>query len=292
MASGEALLPTLLKNLVNVSGTIDDVSNGPDTPSDGWLTEGDDALDTGVTVEFATPVTAPGPGQGLQTFRLWCRRSLAVGGNDPALDVFLFENAVEVAKVGNNIPITSTAGQLVEVSWDGDLLTTADGSAIELKAVGNASTGPESSRRTVEFGEFEFATNRSNSSIGVELIVMHPDAEDRNPGHPGTWLPGMVVSSLPPGTLQPGIYGHLRHFIVRVELPITEVDVEDLVEHLEDLNDPQDDGAGGVYHPVRNRRVGYFDFGQLSQPQLDYIRAVRDVTITAGQYNAWVKRNT
>jgi len=160
----ETLVPNVLEALTNLSGTVDDVDNGIASPGT-WLTEGDDGLDTIARVEFPTPSGDPNTGAGLQKFRIWCRRSTTVGGNDPTLDVALWEADSQVSILQTAISITSLTGELVEVTWDATLLGTADGSVVELHVIGQRSGGSPGVRRTVEFDEFEWVVDYSAGAV-------------------------------------------------------------------------------------------------------------------------------
>ena len=130
--------------------------------------------------------------------------------------------------------------------------------------------------------------------MAVDLLVMHPDAVDTSNGHPGGWTAGMVVDAFeapdPRFPLGPGVDQHPRFIVVRIEDPITKADVEDLLQVLEDSAAEPDPETGS--RPMKKKRVGYLDYSALNPPTMAAIRATRDVTITEGMYNSFVKRAT
>lgn len=157
----ETLVPSAIEALSNLTGSVGDVNNTI-SGSDGVFLQGvDDGTDTVVRAEFPTPTGNPTVGADLQTFRIRCRRSTTSGGNNPTLDVSLYENDSLVSSLQTGISITSTSGQIVEVSWNASLLGSADGSQVEVHLVGNRSGGSPSSRRTVEFDEIEWLVEYS-----------------------------------------------------------------------------------------------------------------------------------
>lgn len=155
----EALAPDVLITQTNLTGAVTDIDESPDSPDGVWLNEVDDALDTICHVSFGTPTGNPTTGAGLQSFRIYCRRSTTTGGNDPDLDIALYENGTLVSTLQTGVAITSLTGQLVTATWDASLLGTTDGSLVELYLIGNRSGGGPSARRTVEFDAVEWAVD-------------------------------------------------------------------------------------------------------------------------------------
>lgn len=155
----ETLVPNVLEALSNLTGSVGDVNNGVDTPDAVWLSEVDDELQTVARVEFVTPTGSPTVGVDKQKFRVWARRSTTAGGNDPQLQINLWENDSFVATVMALADVTSLTGELFEATWDATLLGTADGSLVELHVIGARSGGAPANRRTVEFDEFEWVVD-------------------------------------------------------------------------------------------------------------------------------------
>jgi hypothetical protein len=167
----ERIAPDALLEQVNLTGSLTDIDEDPDSPDGLWLEEVDDGEDTICRTSFGTPSGNPEVGADLQDFRLWVRRSTTAGGNDPTLDVGLYENGVLVSWLQTGISITSTTGQLVSVTWNASLLGTPDGSLVELRAIGQRSGGSPGSRRTVEFGAVEWDCDVSSGTIFNESLT-------------------------------------------------------------------------------------------------------------------------
>lgn len=173
----ETLVPNVLEALSNLTGAVADVDNtialkDGDTGggNSGWLFEGDDGTDTIARVKFPTPTGDPTVGSGLQTFRIWCRRSTTAGGSNPTLDVALYENTVLISTLQTGLIITSLTGQLIEVTWDATLLGAPSGSLVELHVIGQRSGGSPGDRRTVEFDEFEWLADYTAAVYPINFV--------------------------------------------------------------------------------------------------------------------------
>lgn len=113
----------------------------------------------------------------------------------------------------------------------------------------------------------------------ADVLVMHPDAEDRNPGHPGTWEPGMIVDVFPDGQLGPGTQQHPRFIIVRIPgVPVG--DVEDLLAIVYDTD-------GTTLLKKRDYKLSY---QTLSGPVMATIRGDREITVTESQFRSFCER--
>jgi len=152
----EPQVPDALLVQTNLTGAITDIDDDPDSPDGLWLAEIDDGTDTITRVSFPTPSDTPSVGVDLQEFNLWVRRSTTAGGNDPTMDVELWENGTLNTSLQTAISITSTTGQLVSVKWNASLLNTASGVDVECHIIGQRSGGAPGDRRTVEPGAIEW----------------------------------------------------------------------------------------------------------------------------------------
>jgi hypothetical protein len=133
--------------------------------------------------------------------------------------------------------------------------------------------------------------------MAVDLLVMHPDAIDTSGGQPGGWQAGYIVDAFeapdPRFPIGPALEQHPRFIVVRILDPVTKADVLDLLEVLYDLTQPSPpDEFGEVTYPLKRKRVGYFDYTELNNPQMKAIRETREAVITEGMFNTFVKRNT
>ncbi len=152
--------------LTNLTGASADVDEGVDSPGGDWLTLGDDGSDCILRASFPTPTGDPNTGAGLQKFRVYVRVGTEAGGNTPTLDLAIRETGggSDLA-VQTGISVTSYTGEVIEFTWDATVLGTADGSAVELYAIGQRSGGGPSLRRCVEFDAVEWVADYSAGAV-------------------------------------------------------------------------------------------------------------------------------
>ncbi len=151
--------------LTNLTGAATDVDEGVDTPDSTWLTLGDDGTNSVIRASFPTPTGDPTTGAGLQKFRMYVRVGTAAGGNDPTLDIAVRETGGADLAAAIGVPVTSHVGEVIEFTWDATVLSTADGSAVELYVIGQRSGGSPSGRRSVEFDAIEWVVDYSVGGI-------------------------------------------------------------------------------------------------------------------------------
>lgn len=152
----ETLAPDALLIQTNLTGAVTDIDESVDSPDSNWLVSVDDGLNTTMRVSFPTPTGDPTTGAGLQTMRLWVRRSQVAGGNSPTLAVNLWENGSDVSTLVTGQSITNLTGEMLTLTWDASSLSLATGADVEIYAVGSRSGGAGGDRRTVEFGAVEW----------------------------------------------------------------------------------------------------------------------------------------
>jgi hypothetical protein len=152
--AAERIAPDTLITQTNLTGSITDIDDDPDSPDGNWLTADDDGTDTVCLVGFAAPVGALTDGADLQEFKAQVRRS-ASGGTDPDVDLALFESGSLVRTISTGTTITSDSGQIVTATWNANELA-GDGTNAEFRILGNRSGGSPAGRRTVEIGAVEW----------------------------------------------------------------------------------------------------------------------------------------
>ena len=83
-------------------------------------------------------------------------------GINPTYDLELWETGggSALATIASGVTLSSDTGTVVSGTWDAALLASADGSAVELRIVGNRSGGNPNHRRTVEIGAAEWVGPR------------------------------------------------------------------------------------------------------------------------------------
>ena len=168
----EAVVLDAVVSSTNLSrATVANLDDDPDAPDADWATAVDGKLDTDLRTGFATPSQAPSLGPGLQEFRVLLRKD-ATGGNDPTYDIELWETGggAALATLLSGATLSSDSGEVVSVTWDASLLGSADGSAVELRIVGNAPGGNPNNKRTVEVGAIEWNAKLDASSDSLSEL--------------------------------------------------------------------------------------------------------------------------
>lgn len=151
----EALAPDVLIVQTNLSGTVADIDEDPDSPDANWLVATDGTQNTICRVSFPTPTGNPTVGTGLQEFKLWLRSTSMSGGKDTSFDVVLYENGGSVSTLisGQALAAGGTT-VLVTPTWNASLLSNIDGSGVECYVIGYS--GNPTKGDTVEVGAIEW----------------------------------------------------------------------------------------------------------------------------------------
>ena len=183
VAGGVQRLPLdVIVSSTNLTGaTVANLDDDPDSPDGNWATA-TTVADTSIQVGFPTPPGDPTPGADLQEFRVLLRKD-AAGGNDPTYDIELWETGggAPLATLISGATLSSDTGEVVSVTWDALLLGTADGSAVEVRVVGNRYGGSPSKRRTVEVGAVEWNADHQGAP-GSELYFLRARYYDPETG--------------------------------------------------------------------------------------------------------------
>jgi hypothetical protein len=149
------LSPDVLLALVNLTGTVSDIQDDPDTPDANWLLYDVWDKDTECRVSFPSPSGNLTIGAGLQEFKIWVRKRPA-NAVDPSIRIELYENGGTLATVLPDTAVSSTTGALYSGTWNANLLSNPDGSGVECYLFGTAAKGGSSDRCTVEIGAVEW----------------------------------------------------------------------------------------------------------------------------------------
>ena len=150
----ETLSPDSLLLQVNLSGTVSDIQDDPDSPDGNWLTAGSHTVSTICHVSFPTPSGDLTTGAGVQEFRvLW--RTSSTGDTPDQIQIHLFEGGTSVTLNLVNVP--NPAGQPVySATWNAADLSNIDGSGVECYVLTTADTSPPPQVATGEIGAIEW----------------------------------------------------------------------------------------------------------------------------------------
>ena len=148
-------------NLTTPPARLADLQDSPLAPDVQWWTA---PTGGGTAVRFGFEnLLADNRMAGLWTVSLLVRRTTALAV--PTLDVELWENGSFVATLAVGIAITSTTGQVVQVTFNPALLSNPTGLAAEIRLVGNVATA----------GSVVMAAS-TRASVTIAATVQHPTA--------------------------------------------------------------------------------------------------------------------
>ena len=143
--------PDVLLEQTNLTGTISEIQDDPDSPDGNWL----DAIANNVAsicrTSFPTPTGNPTVGAGLQEFRILVRKFGGTG--TPTAWIELYENGVLIrAGSAQNV----TGNLVISFTWNANEILTADGSLVECRLNSTAIGGAPAARACVEVGAVEW----------------------------------------------------------------------------------------------------------------------------------------
>ena len=170
----ERLAPDALLEQTNLSGTVADIDDDPDSPDGAWLTAPGSNNNTTARVSFPLPSGVPTIGTGLQEFRVLVRKTNH--STNPTCDVELYESGVLVATLINDQAISSTSGVVLSGAWNANLLTGSDGGNVECRVTGTVGGG------SLEVGAVEWNAEidtAAPSGSGVPALTLGASGEGR-----------------------------------------------------------------------------------------------------------------
>lgn len=177
----ERLAPQAILVLVNLTGTVSEIQDDPDSADANWLDAISDGNDTDVRVSFPSPSAPLLIGSGLQEFRVLLRAT--GGGDDPIATLFLYEAGI-LRVTGTPVPIPSTTGQVVSFTWDAVLLLDPTGAGVECRVNGLAQGGFLDPEDTVEVGAIEW---------NAAVIEQHNASYNASGGSSGAAGSGSII---------------------------------------------------------------------------------------------------
>ena len=131
--TAETLNPDVLIAQTNLSGSVTDIDDDPDSPDGLWLSTSSNNADSIARVSFPSPTGNLTSGAGLQEFRSFVR--VTANASNVNFDLYLYENGAVLnggAPIGS-ITSNSTAGQLLTGTWDASLLSDQSGVNVEAR---------------------------------------------------------------------------------------------------------------------------------------------------------------
>jgi hypothetical protein len=149
------------------AGNIDD---DPDSPDANWALIGGNNVSGDIRVSFATPTGNP---TGTQTIKAEFRQQSVGQTGTPLADIQVWENGggAPIASTGDT-SITSESSQVITLNWDASLLTTADGSLVEVLLVVTKSGGSPGARESCDIGSVKWVCEYSVGGSTRNRIIL------------------------------------------------------------------------------------------------------------------------
>jgi len=147
----ERLAPDAILELINLTGTVIEIQDDPDSPDGNWLDAVSNNADSVCRTSFPNPTGNPTVGAGLQEFRALVRKYNGTG--TPTARIELYENG-SLIRAGNENNVTGNL--VISFTWNANEIATADGSLVECRVYGTKTGGSLSVRATVEVGAIEW----------------------------------------------------------------------------------------------------------------------------------------
>lgn len=164
--ANESQPPDSILAQTNLSGTLTDIDDDPDSPDANWMAAVDNRSDTVARVGFATPSGNPNVGAGLQEFRVLARAANA-GGADVPWAMSLYEGGGDLGQIASGTLSGSSTGTVLSGGWNAGALSNADGSAVECRIAFTGQGGNPANRNTGEVGAVEWNVDYTVVSMGA-----------------------------------------------------------------------------------------------------------------------------
>lgn len=152
----------------NMTGTIGDIDDDPDSPDANWVTA-DSTADSTFHGSFSA-VNAGNTLDGTQEFRVQIRRNAAAGGNDPDIAVWLYEAGSAVSTIYTTANL-SDATAVIAGTWETASLTDQTGADVEIWIDIGRSGGTPSGRRVIDIGAIEWNASTIALPSGSDLVA-------------------------------------------------------------------------------------------------------------------------
>lgn len=150
--ANERLAPDALTTQTNLTGSLANIDEDPDSPDASWLVATGNNVSTTAHVTFPTPTGPLTTGAGLQEFRIQVRKFSSTQTGTPTVIIDLYDNGSLISSSGST-NVTSATGQVVSYTWDATGRTAA---TVECRVRGIATGGSPGVRNTVDVGAIEW----------------------------------------------------------------------------------------------------------------------------------------
>lgn len=172
------LAPDAILEQTNLTGSLANIQDDPDTPDANWLTANADT-DSIARVSFPTPTGTLSSGSGIQNFRVRVRSSNTGSASSGTVALQLYENGVLKTQTSLTLAGTS-AGTVLQYAWDAASL--GGSSNVECRVVGTGVYGGNAANKfRVEIGAIEWnyqaASPTESQSLAPTDVAPWPVAD-------------------------------------------------------------------------------------------------------------------
>lgn len=143
--------PDAILELTNLTGTVSEIQDDPDSPDGNWLDAVSNNADSVCRVSHPTPTGNPTVGADLQEFRVLVRKYGGTG--TPTARIELYENGALI-RAGSNVSVTGPL--VISFLWNANEISTPNCSLVECRLYGTKTGGAAGVRATVEVGAAEW----------------------------------------------------------------------------------------------------------------------------------------
>lgn len=166
--SQERLAPDSILAIQNLSGTVADIDDDPDSPDGAWLTAPGSNNETSVRVSFPTPSGDLDATANAQTVRALVRKTNH--NQEPFATLYLYENGSQVKILQAETGITSTTGQVMSGTFSASEINNP--ANVEVFIQGFVGGGNPGNRASMEVGAIEW--NAEITAAGTDATVDDP----------------------------------------------------------------------------------------------------------------------
>jgi len=176
-SSKERLEPASIIEMENLQGSVEDIRNDPNKPTDSWLTTTGEIEDSFLKVDFPNPPDKLQIGEEKQEFLVRVRRT-----EDefffppyPEVNVKICEAGKVVTETGRK-EIEDVHGEVISLSWNAGELLDLYGTEVEIVVEGFG-IGEEDTHNRIEIGAVEWRANLVESAAEAESSDEQPSEE-------------------------------------------------------------------------------------------------------------------
>lgn len=173
----ERLAPDAILSSSNLSGSVTDIDEDPDSNDANWMVASSNNVATNVRTSLPTPTPTLTVGAGLQEFRACVRKFSSTQTGTPKARIELWENG-GLIRAGSDVNVTSAVAQVIAFTWNASEIATSNGSLVECKVVGTQSGGSGSARNSTDVGALEW--NATYTASSTTFLTLTPAGTGTN----------------------------------------------------------------------------------------------------------------